>query len=87
MHECGNDLNKFTSSNNRKSTSPSGEKLKTEIAVFTVVSEAPPSKVGSPGGPLASKIFIFVILNLHMTVLNYKYKASIQGKRSNALGM
>ncbi|GJS81982.1 hypothetical protein Tco_0748523 [Tanacetum coccineum] len=52
-----------------RSTSPSGEKLKAEIAVLGVVSEAPPNKVGSPGGPLASKIFIFVILYLEIKLL------------------
>lgn len=45
-----------------ESTSPSGEKLRAEIAVATDSSESPPSKLGSPGGPLASKTFIAVIL-------------------------
>lgn len=44
------------------STSPSGEKLKAEIAVVTTVSDAVASMVGSPGGPLASKTLIFIIL-------------------------
>lgn len=44
------------------STSPFGEKLKAEIAVVTTVSDAVESKVGSPGGPLASKTLIFVTL-------------------------
>lgn len=43
-------------------TSPSGEKLRAEIAVVTADSEAPLSKFGRPGGPLASKTLIFVIL-------------------------
>lgn len=44
------------------STSPSSEKLRAEIAVAIDSSESPPSKLGSPGGPLASKTFITVIL-------------------------
>lgn len=44
-------------------TSPSGEKLKAEIAVVIAVSEAPESKHGSPGGALASRTFIFVTLH------------------------
>lgn len=44
-------------------TSPSGEKLSADIAVVTVIPEAPPSKLGNPGGPLASKTFIFVMLH------------------------
>lgn len=46
------------------STSPSGEKLKAEIAVVTTVSDAVASKLGSPGGPLASKTLIFITLHL-----------------------
>lgn len=44
-------------------TSPSGEKLRADITVVTVIAEAPPSKLGNPGGPLASKTFIFVMLH------------------------
>ena len=44
-------------------TSPSGEKLKAEMAVATTVSDAAASKVGSPGGALASRTFIFVTLH------------------------
>lgn len=43
-------------------TSPSGEKLRADIAVVTADSEAPLSKFGRPRGPLASKTLIFVIL-------------------------
>lgn len=43
-------------------TSPSGEKLRADIAVVTADSEAPLRKFGRPGGPLASKTLIFVIL-------------------------
>jgi hypothetical protein len=46
------------------STSPSGEKLSAEIAVVNTVPEAVDvSKLGSPGGPLASKTFIIVTLH------------------------
>lgn len=48
-----------------KGTSPSGEKLRAEIAAATSVSDAPASKVGSPGGPLASRTFIFVTLHFN----------------------
>lgn len=47
----------------RYDTSPSGEKLRADIAVVAVIPEAPPSKLGNPGGPLASKTFIFVMLH------------------------
>jgi hypothetical protein len=46
-----------------RSTSPSGEKLKAEIAVVTTVSDVVASKLGSPGGPLASKTLIFITLH------------------------
>ena len=45
-------------------TSPSGAKLKAEITVVTAISDVPDSKFGRPGGPLASKTFIFVTLTL-----------------------
>lgn len=44
-------------------TSPSGEKLSAETAEVTIVSDVPESKLGSPGGPLASKTFNFVTLH------------------------
>lgn len=43
-------------------TSPSEEKLRADITVVTDVSGPPKSKLGSPGGPLASKTLIFVTL-------------------------
>lgn len=46
-----------------KRTSPSGEKFKAEIAVTSFISELAASKFGSPGGPVASKILIFIILH------------------------
>lgn len=52
-------------------TSPSGEKLRAEIAVVSVVSEAPESKLGSPGGALASRTFIFVTLHKGKTSITY----------------
>lgn len=45
-------------------TSPSGEKLKADIDVVTAVSISPPNKFGSPGGALASKTFILLMLQL-----------------------
>lgn len=55
-------------------TSPSVEKLRAEIAVITVVSEAPESKLGSPGGALASRTFIFVTLQEGKTrITNSEY--------------
>lgn len=48
------------------STSPSREKLRADIAVAIDTSESPPSKPGSPGGPLASKTFMTVILQQKM---------------------
>lgn len=43
-------------------TSPSGEKLKADISMVAVVLDDPVSKLGRPGGPLASRILIFVTL-------------------------
>lgn len=43
-------------------TSPSGEKLKADIIVVTTISDVPESKLGRPGGPLASKTFNLVTL-------------------------
>lgn len=40
-------------------TSPSGEKLKADIAVANFVFDEPSRKCGRPRGPLASKILIF----------------------------
>lgn len=47
--------------NRKNNTSPSGEKVNVDIAEMTV-SGAPENKVGIPGGPLASRILIFVTL-------------------------
>lgn len=55
-----------------ESTSPSGEKLRAEIAVATDSFESSPSKLGSPGGPLASKTFIAVILYMRWEVCKEK---------------
>ena len=49
------------------STSPSGEKLTADIAVETVASDVPERRLGSPGGPLASKTFIFAMLQFRIT--------------------
>ena len=43
-------------------TSPSGEKLKADIEILNGISEPAGSKLGSPGGPVASKTLIFVTL-------------------------
>ena len=43
-------------------TSPSSEKLKAVISIVAVVFDDPSSKLGRPGGPLASRILIFVTL-------------------------
>lgn len=42
-----------------KVTSPSGENIRAEITVVATESDS----LGSPGGPLASKTFIFVTLH------------------------
>lgn len=43
-----------------KVTSPSGENIRAEITVVATASDS----LGSPGGPLASKTFIFVTLHM-----------------------
>lgn len=43
-------------------TSPSGEKLRADIEILKGISEPAGSKLGSPGGPVASKTLIFVTL-------------------------
>ena len=43
-------------------TSPSGEKLNADISMVAAVFDDPASKLGRPGGPLASRILIFVTL-------------------------
>ena len=62
----------------RLSTSPSGEKLRAEIAVINTVPDAAASKFGSPGGPLASKTFILVTLHCNedtiSRIISQKYQ-------------
>ena len=60
-------------------TSPSGEKLKDEMAVATTVSDAGPSRVGSPGGALASRTFIFTTLHCR-TMAHKKIQPLHKGK-------
>lgn len=49
-------------------TSPSGEKHNAETRVVTVVPEFSESKLGSPGGALASRTFTFIVLQKEKSI-------------------